>query len=466
MVTPGGFVLLNIMVSNRRACRGGVLTLAALMTLAVPVGPALAQDVARMDQVIRAASEADEFSGSVLVARDGEILLDRGYGLANREWNVPNAGDTRFRLGSLTKQFTAVAILLLNERGLVDLDAPVKRYLPDAPAAWDQVTVRHLLTHTSGIADFTRFEDFEAQKTRPATTADLIARFRDRPLDFQPDARWAYSNSGYIVLTAIIEQVSGQTYADFVSANLFQPLGMADTGYDTHAAILARRASGYVPSAQGIVNADYVDMSIPQGAGALYSTTRDLLKWEQGLFGGRLLRPASLTALTTPYRNEYALGLRVARSDGHTLISHNGAIEGFNTWLGYDADAHMTVVVLGNLNGPAPDRLGASLMTLAAGGTVTLASERQVVAVSAEALQAYVGVYEVAPGFALTVSAADGHLMVQATGQGPAEMFPEAADAFFLRVVDARLTFSRDAAGAVESLTLHQGGQQIPALRK
>ena len=419
-----------------------------------------------MDEVVRASFEADEFTGAVLVARDGEVLLDRGYGFANREWSVPNDGDTKFRLGSVTKQFTAVAIMLLNERGLVDLDAPVKTYLQDAPDAWDGVTVRHLLTHTAGVPNFTDFDDYGASKTLPATMDSLIGRFRDRPLDFQPGEGWSYSNSGYILLTAIVEKASGKSYAEFVAETLFQPLGMADSGYDSHAAVLPRRASGYAPTARGIVNADYIDMSIPQGAGALYSTTRDLLKWEQGLFGGRLLTPASLALLTTPVRNQYAFGLAVTQAGGNTTIAHSGGIEGFNTHMAWDPDRRMTVIVLGNLNGPGSDQVAGSLMALARGETVTLASERQAVAVAPEVLRSYEGVYELAPTFAITISVVDGKLMAQATGQDAFELHPESDSRFFLTVVDAQITFTRDAAGAVDGLILHQGGRDSPAPRR
>ena len=442
----------------------------SILVLSVPAlgaAPATAQDVGRMDQVVRASADSDAFAGSVLVARDGEILLDRGYGLANREWNIPNDGDTKFRLASVTKQFTAVAVLLLNERGRVDLDAPIRTYLPDAPAAWDRVTVRHLLTHTSGVADFTRFDDFDAQKTRPATLDSLIARFRDRPLDFQPGEAWAYSNSGYVLLTAVIERASGQAYPDFLAQNLFQPLGMADTGYDRHAAILPRRASGYTPSAGGVVvNADYVDMSVPQGGGGLYSTTHDLLKWEQGLFGGRVLSPRSLSLLTTPYRNGYAMGLAVAEADGGAVVSHSGGIEGFNSFMARDVAGRMTVIVLGKVNGDAPEKLGGSLLTLARGGTVVLASERRAASLSADQLAAYEGVYDLSSAFSLTLSAADGGLTAQATGQSPIPLTPEATDAFFVEAIDAQVTFTRDASGAVDGLVLHQGGRDMPARRR
>ncbi len=168
---------------------------AGLAALTLTALPAWAQDPARMDTVVRADADKGEFMGAVLVARDGDILLDRGYGSANLEWNIPNDGATKFRLGSVTKQFTAVAVLLLAEQGKLRLDAPVKTYLPDAPAAWDKVTLHHLLTHTSGIPNFTGFDDYGAQKTLPATSASLIARFSGKPLDFAPGEKWNYSNS-------------------------------------------------------------------------------------------------------------------------------------------------------------------------------------------------------------------------------------------------------------------------------
>lgn len=437
-----------------------------LAALVLTTAPALAQDIARMDAVIRDDAEKGAFMGAVLVARDGEVLFDKGYGSANLEWNIANDGDTKFRLGSVTKQFTGVAILLLQERGKLTLDAPVRTYLPDSPAAWDKVTVRHLLTHSSGIPNFTSFPDYGASKTLPATHATLIARFRDKPLDFAPGEKFSYSNSGYVLLSALVEKLSGQSYGAFVTENLFKPLGMADTGYDSHAAILPRRASGYAPGAKGPVNADYIDMTIPQGAGALYSTTRDLLKWQRGLYGGKLLKPASLAAFRTPYKNGYALGVGVQSGDGVTTIEHGGGIEGFNTSLAYDPDRKITVVVLGNLNGPTPGKLSKSLMTLARGGTVTLSAERKAVTVAPDQLPQYEGVYELAPTFAITMRVKDGKLMTQATGQDEFELFPEGKDRFFLKVVDAQVEFTRDASGKVTGMILHQGGRSTPALRK
>jgi CubicO group peptidase (beta-lactamase class C family) len=405
--------------------------------------------------------------GAVLVARDGQILVDKGYGSANLEWKIANDGDTKFRLGSVTKQFTAAALLLLQERGKLKLDAPVKTYVPDAPAAWDKITVHHLLTHTSGIPSLTSFDDFQKQKTLPATLASLIARFRDKPLEFEPGTKHKYSNSGYILLTEVVEKASGQSYTAFVTENIFKPLGMADTGYDSHALVIPRRASGYTPRVAGIVvNADYVDMTIPQGAGALYSTTHDLLKWQLGLFGGKLLKPESLKAYRTPFKDDYALGVVVSTKDGATTIEHGGGIEGFNTWLGHDPDRKLTVVVLANLNGPAAGRLGKSLLTLARGGTVKLAGERETIAVALDVLKTYEGTYELSPEFGFTVKLDGTRLMVQATNQPAFELFPEKPDYFFLKVADAQISFTRDASGKITGAILHQNGRDGVARKK
>ena len=185
----------------------------------------LAQDVSRMDQVVQSYVSDKKFMGSVLVARGAEVLLSKGYGSANLEWNVPNSPTTKFRLGSVTKQFTAASILLLEEHGKLKTDDPVKKFMPDAPAAWDKITIFHLLTHTSGIPSFTSFPDYASQEPFATTPEKLVARFRDKPLDFQPGEKWSYSNSGYVLLGYLLEKVSGESYEKFVQENIFGPLG-------------------------------------------------------------------------------------------------------------------------------------------------------------------------------------------------------------------------------------------------
>ncbi|HXW56700.1 MAG TPA: serine hydrolase [Candidatus Cybelea sp.] len=422
-------------------------------------------DLARMDQMIRSFVANKKFMGAVLVARGNDILLDRGYGFANLELNVPNSPKTKFRLGSITKQFTAASILLLEERGKLNVDDRVKKYMPDAPAAWDQITIFNLLTHTSGIPNFTSFPDYAKLEPFPTSAADLVARFRDKPLDFQPGEKWSYSNSGYVLLGYLIEKISGKSYAQFLEDNIFKPLGMVDSGYDSNSAVIENRASGYAPTPNGMVNAGYIDMTVPLSAGGLYSTTEDLLRWEQGLFGGKLLSPSSLKKMTTPFKNEYALGLAVHTVSGREEIEHTGGIEGFNTELAYYPDEQLTVVVLANLNGPASNEIAGNLHTLAEGGTVVLSSERTVAKIDPEVFDGYVGSYQLAPHFVLKVRREGDRLIAQATGQEQIEIFPEDDHNFFAKVVDARITFVKNGQGRVTELVLHQGGRDQHAPR-
>src|SRR5256884_5030201 len=245
------------------------------------------QDVTRMDRIIQSHVDSKQFMGAVLVAQDGKVLLDKGYGSANLEWDIPDSPHTKFRLGSLTKQFTATAILLLEERGKLRTDDLVTKYLPDAPTGWAKITIANLLTHTSGIPNFTSFPDYSTTEATPTTPEQLVARFRDKPLNFQPGEQWEYSNSGYVLLGYLLEKITGQRYQDFVRDNLFAPLGMTESGYDSRAAIILHRASGYSPGANGPVNAGYIDMSIPFSAVAPHSPTQGPSRGGGGVVVGR-----------------------------------------------------------------------------------------------------------------------------------------------------------------------------------
>lgn len=282
-----------------------------------------ADRIARMEQIIDSFATAKQFMGEVLVAEDGRVVLDKSYGFASVEWQVPNTAESKFRLGSITKQFTAASILLLEQQGKLSTDDLVKKYMPDAPTAWDKITIYQVLTHTSGIPSFTGFPDYHANEVKPYTPEQLVAWFKDKPLDFQPGTDWRYSNSGYVLLGYLIEKISGKNYAQFVRENIFDPLGLKDTGYDSFTEIIPHRAMGYLNGPTGLQNAPYIDMSIPLSAGALYSTTHDLLKWEQALFGGKLLNATELKKMTTPFKQDYACGLMILKlPGGHPVITH------------------------------------------------------------------------------------------------------------------------------------------------
>jgi CubicO group peptidase (beta-lactamase class C family) len=423
---------------------------------------------ARIEQIVQAYVADHKFMGTVLIAKDDKVLFDKGYGYANLEWQIPNTPDTKFRLGSVTKQFTAASILLLEERGKLKTDDPVKKYLLDAPAAWDKITIYHLLTHTSGIPSFTGFPEYPDFEKKPATPEELVKRFADKPLEFEPGSKFKYSNSGYLLLGYLIDKISGETYPQFVKKNIFVPLGMADSGYDLNATVIARRASGYTPAPPNgeIQNTGYIDMTIPYSAGALYSTTRDLLKWERGLYGGKVLQAPSLKKMTTPFKDNYACGLFISNANGHRKVDHGGGIEGFNTEVAYYPDDRLAVIVLANLNGGAPDEIANQAAIVEFGGRVELTSERKEIALKPEELSALVGTYSLAPGIDLAVTLQGNQLWTQLTGQGKIQIYPESPTFFFLKVVDAQLEFAKDSAGQATQVTLHQNGRDVVAKKK
>lgn len=421
-----------------------------------------------MDQIMRSYVADNHFMGTVLVARGSQVLFSEPYGSANLEWKVPNTTDTKFRLGSVTKQFTAASILLLEERGKLKVADPVKKYLPDAPPAWDKITIFHVLTHTSGIPSFTGFPDYKKLEPFPTTAAELVARFRDKPLEFEPGEKWNYSNSGYVLLGYLVEKISGESYEKFVTENIFAPLGMKDSGYDSNSAVISHRASGYMYGKNGFENAGFIHMTVPHGAGALYSTTEDLLKWEQGLFGGKVLQPASLAKMTTPFKNNYAFGLGVETVAGHKLISHGGGIEGFNTELDYYPDDKLTVVVLrnANVNGPPPGDIARKLAALARGENVKLPSERKEITLDPKVLSRYVGAYQLGPGVNMLITLEGNQLVSKLGNQQPVPIFPSSETMFFTKVVDAELEFSKDGGQSKASqMILHQNGRDMTAKR-
>lgn len=436
-----------------------------ILVFVVAAAPAVAQDAARMDEVVQSYVRARTFTGAVLVARAGDVILSKGYGAANLEWEIPNTPTTKFRLGSVTKQFTAASILLLEERGTLSLDDPIGKHIPDAPPAWAGITIFNLLTHTSGIPNFTSLPEYMSLKLQDTPVAKTVATVRDKPLDFAPGEKMSYSNSGYLVLGLVIERLTGGSYEKFVTDNIFTPLGMKDSGYDSNARVIQRRAAGYTPSPSGPVNAGYVDMSIPHAAGALYSTTEDLLRWEQGLFGGKLISAASLAKMTTPFKGGYALGVAVQTANGRKVVQHGGGIEGFNTHLAYYPDTRTTVAVLANINGDAPAQMAAKLADVAHGGTVTLTSERKEIALPVATLSKYVGTYEVAPGVNMMMRLAGDHLTTQLTGQGQIPVYAESETKFFLKVVDAQVEFFTDANGTVTHAVMYQNGRERKVVR-
>jgi CubicO group peptidase (beta-lactamase class C family) len=297
----------------------------------------------------------NQFSGAVLVARGGSILLNRGYGMANWERNTPNTPQTRFRLASLTKSFTAMGIMMLQAEGQLHVQDPICTYLPDCPEAWKPVTIHHLLAHTSGIPNYTSFVDFEETEMLRTTTAQLVARFRDEPLLAPPGQVHSYSNSGYVLLGLIIEQVSGQSYEAFMQEHIFTPLQMEDTGYDHNTGSITEQAHAYT---QAGVEAPFLDVSTLYASGALYSTVEDLYRWDQALYTEYFVPQALLNQMFTPVQGGYGYGWWVTSAFGRRAISHTGYMTGFSNYIVRFPDERVCVIVLSNLQTSQSEIIG------------------------------------------------------------------------------------------------------------
>ena len=437
-----------------------------LLTLSIVVGLTACQPAqddktaTRIDEIVRFRVEHDDFSGSVLVAKGDQIVFNKSYGLANIEWNIPNTTTTKFRLGSVTKQFTAAAILLLEEDGKLKLDASVKTYWPEAPRTWDNVTVFNLLTHTSGMpppGEQWRYAEGPAEET--------IGLFRDKPLDFKPGSQYAYSNSGYVVLGYLIERLSGKSYADFLQERIFTPLEMKDTGVESNGPIITNRAAGYAKGERGILNAEYWSMPSSIGSGVVYSTTEDLLRWTRGLFGGKLLSAASLEKMTTPFKENYGLGVEISKDKGMKVIHHGGNIQGFNCTLAYIPDEKMTVVALSNIEGESGSGIVRRLIGFLRGDAVVLPHEKQEIQLTEDALTQLVGVYEFNPDTNFVIDLSNGKLVGHLGADEPKALLAEAPNRLFVRDIDAELRVEYDSAGTVTGLVLHQDGSEQPAKR-
>jgi CubicO group peptidase (beta-lactamase class C family) len=296
------------------------------------------------------------FSGAILVSLDGEILLSSGYRYANWELNVPNSSLTKFRLASLTQPFTALAIIMLQERGQLEVNNSICDFIADCPADWQPITIHHLLTHTSGIPDYTAFPNALQEAASSRTVSELIDIFREAPLEFKPGSQFSFSNSGYVLLGAIIESVSGLRYEDFVIRNIFSPLSMQDSGYDNANQILKGRANGYTIDGRTLENSAFIASSNLYSAAGLYSTIEDFNRWEQALIRGQLVSQKSLDQMLTPYVHapkynaEYGYGWAISQNQGHRAIWNAGSLPGFYNYFAYYPDDRVNIIVLSNLD--------------------------------------------------------------------------------------------------------------------
>ena len=337
-----------------RHLRGPVVV--ALLALALSAAPAMSAQADKVDEYVKAEMEKRKIPGaSIAVVRNGEIIKAQGYGLANLELNVPAAPETIYQSGSVGKQFTATLVMMLVEEGKLSLDDKISKHIPEAPATWRDITVRHLLTHTSGISNSLYDEiDFRQDYTED----ELLEEIAALPLDFKPGERWEYSNPGYIVLGVLIHKVTGRFYGDLLREKIFKPIGMTTARIISESDIVPNRAAGYQLVKGELKNQDWVAPQLNTTAdGAIYLTVRDLIRWDAALSTDKLLDRASLEQMWTPARlnngkpvpNGYGFGWMTGEENGQRFIWHSGEWQGFSAYILRYLDRKLTVIVLTNL---------------------------------------------------------------------------------------------------------------------
>jgi CubicO group peptidase (beta-lactamase class C family) len=349
----------------------------------VPASAQPAGYAARIDRMLADETAADRFSGAILVGRGGKVLFAKAYGSADREWQIANTPDTRFRIASLTKSFTAALILKLEAQGKLKVTDSVCRHLEPCPEVWRPITLHHLLTHTSGLRNLQADPVEYFRRARLPTSPSLVlADFAAKPLDFQPGESTRYSNTGYVMLTAVIEKAGGQPYRTALKTAFFDPLGLTTMGYEAAFDLVPRRARGYVARNNVIGRADHIDMTVPAGAGGLYGSVGDLYRWSEALHAGRAIDGAAFArmsgrvggpfgVMTEDGRSvTYAYGLESEPTRRGLNTFHYGSIDGFKTYLRRYGDDGLTVVVLANIQSVNAGALGDRAAAIVAGATV------------------------------------------------------------------------------------------------
>ena len=418
------------------------------------------QLTAEYDKILSDQFKPGETGCAALVAKNGQVIYRKAFGMADLELNVPMQPEMVFRIGSITKQFTAIAILQLMEQGKLSLQDEITKYIPDYPMHGHSITIEHLLTHTSGIKSYTNvpeFQKFIRTDMKPEEVIDLI---KSKPMEFAPGTKWNYNNSGYFLLGYIIEKVSGKTYQEYLQENFFTPLGMTSSCYGDDTKIIKWRASGYQPGKEGVVNADFMSMTLPYAAGSIMSTVDDLYKWNRALHSYKLVKKETLDMAHTPYKlkdgksTDYGYGWFMSELQGSPTIEHGGGINGYLTSSVYLPDEDVFVALFSNSNGKAPEFSSLKMAALAIGKPLKT-TEMQL---DEAALKEYQGIYVNEEGKEATIVLDEGKLAAARSGGSRRIMIPVEKDMFLIENSFTSLKFSRDAAGKIIMATFYDRG--------
>ncbi len=531
------------------------------------IHPAYGQKINKaVDQLMNENFSDNAPGATILVAKNGKVIYEKAFGMANLELSVPLKTNHVFEIGSVSKQFTAVAILMLQERGKLNVNDPITKYLPHYPTHGHTITIHHLLTHTSGIVNYTNLDEWTKIWRQDLTVKEVIDIFKNEPMDFAPGEKFSYSNSGYILLGAIIENASGSSYQEFIENQIFEPVGMKQSYYGSHKTIIPERASGYQKNNEEITNAEFLSMTQPYAAGSLMSTVGDLNLWNEALKSNKLISEESKNLAQKDYdlnngeSTNYGYGWMPNEVQGSKCVEHGGGIFGFFSFVVYLPTEDIFVAILSNtdynnvsdiaikvaaiaMGKPYGDEKEISLSAKELqrwagnyefedgtfrvitfedgklysqrnGGTkyqihpltengfyfedsftrllfladlnnipmkvismhrgnraVAFYTDKEIevkeeVAVDENKLEKFVGDYEIAPNFILSITLENGVLMSQATNQAKVQLYAESETKFFLKVVDAQVEFFEGEDGKISHLILYQGGQEIKCMKK
>lgn len=420
-----------------------------------------------IDSVMNANYLPNEPGAAMVVTKGGEEIYAKGFGMANLELEVPMTSDMIFRLGSITKQFTAVSILILEERGKLNVKDDIRQHLPDYPTHGKVITIEHLLTHTSGIPSFTSFPNIMEIEQTKLTTSEILDLFKDKPLEFDPGERYRYSNSGYNVLGAIIESVSGMTYENFVETEIFQKLNMNYSFYDHPEEIVKNKILGYNKDSLGYKSADYMTMSAPFSAGGLRSNVNDLAIWNKAIHEGKLISVENLARAFMPFKlnsgemSNYGFGWSSNSFLGHQLYHHNGGIFGFSTSGFYFPKEDIYIAILSNNTSSNPGYLNFLISSIILDEKINGSIE-----LDKNEIAEYTGAYEYNDNTILIASDSSG-LLIDAPWQ-KGNLRATGKSEFYVDGTIISCAFNQDSTGLVESITIKHrffGDERITAMK-
>lgn len=371
---------------------------------------------------------------ATLVYKDGKVLYRKAFGMANLELEVPMKPEHIFEIGSITKQFTAVSILMLLEQGKLNLEDEITKYIPDYPTNGKTITIHHLLNHTSGIKSYTSMGSFMSTAATDKTPTEIIDVFKNEPMDFDPGEKWLYNNSGYIILGHIIEEISEKSYAEFIEENIFIPLKMENSYYGSKSKLIKNRATGYTPAENGFRNARYLSMTLPYAAGSIMSTVDDMLLWNKAIHNNTLITAKSKAlAFTNSTLNNgdatnYGYGWQMNTISDVPSIEHGGGIFGYVTNGLYLPSEDVYVIALTNRDGSSPEDAAVKMAAIALGNPYDTSDES--LSLSTEELNKWVGNYEFDEAVLRTIYLEDGQLYSQRDGGGKSKIYADSADKF------------------------------------